>query len=236
MSNDNLIEARRDYVADSLSSQDLATSPVEQFKLWLQNAREAKLIDATAMVVATADASGQPHSRVVLLKQFDESGFVWYTYQNSDKGQQIAENPQASILFYWRELERQVRIEGTVTKLDPALADDYFYSRPEGSRFSAAVSAQSMPVENRSVLEERVARLHTAYPDGNVPRPEVWGGYSLAPKRFEFWQGRADRLHDRFIYTPEEESSANSADSSADSSTDSSAKLAKTWTTTRLQP
>ncbi len=214
MSNETLIEARRDYRADTLSRADLATSPVVQFTHWLQDARDAKLIDATAMVVATADGSGQPHSRVVLLKQFDEQGFVWYTYQNSDKGQQLTENPKASSLFYWRELERQVRIEGTVISLDPALADDYFYSRPERSRFSAAVSVQSQPVENRRVLEDRVATLRARYPDGKVPRPDVWGGYQLVPNRFEFWQGRADRLHDRFVYTPIED----------------------TWSIIRLQP
>ncbi len=217
MSDDTLIEARRDYTASTLRRGDLADGPVEQFTHWLQDARGAKLIDATAMVVATADASGQPHARVVLLKQFDEAGFVWYTYQNSDKGQQLLENPQASILFYWRELERQVRIEGAVTKLEPSLADEYFYSRPEGSRFSAAASLQSQPVDNRELMEDRVAKLHTAYPDGNVPRPSVWGGYSLKPQRFEFWQGRADRLHDRFIYTRDGATS-------------------DTWSITRLQP
>ncbi len=201
MSQDDLIEARRDYTADTLRRADLASNPTKQFTNWLQDARNAKLIDATAMVVATADNSGQPHSRVVLLKHFDDAGFIWYTYQESDKGQQLAENPQAAILFYWRELERQVRIEGAVTKLDPALADEYFYSRPEGSRFSAAASVQSQPVSDRSVLEQRVAKLHEEHPDGNVPRPDVWGGYLLQPVRLEFWQGRADRLHDRFIYT-----------------------------------
>jgi len=168
MSPDDLIEARRDYTANTLRRNDLNTAPLAQFTRWLEDARGAKLIDATAMVVATADKSGQPHSRVVLLKQFDEAGFVWYTFQDSDKGQEIAENPQASILFYWRELERQVRIEGAVSKLDPTLADDYFYSRPEGSRFSAAASVQSQGVENRAVLEERVKKLHTEHPDGKV--------------------------------------------------------------------
>ncbi len=209
MNKDDLIEARRDYTANSLRRENLASTPLDQFTQWLQEARDAKLIDATAMVVATASANGQPHSRVVLLKQFDESGFVWYTYQDSDKGQQIAENPQASILFYWKELERQVRIEGAVTKLDPSLADEYFYSRPEGSRFSAAASVQSQPVENRGVMEERVTKLHEQHPDGNVPRPAVWGGYLLMPVRLEFWQGRADRLHDRFIYTRDNATNQN---------------------------
>jgi len=217
MSQDDLIEARRDYTANSLRRADLSESPVDQFTHWLQQARDAKLIDATAMAVATAGADGQPHSRIVLLKHFDAKGFIWYTYQESNKGQEIAENPKASILFYWRELERQVRIEGSVTQLDPALADEYFYSRPEGSRFSAAASVQSQAVENRAVLEERVADLHKAHPDGSVQRPDVWGGYQLIPHRLEFWQGRADRLHDRFIYTRDSESSDD-------------------WTITRLQP
>jgi len=196
----SLIEARRDYTANTLRRNDLNQDPIDQFQLWLQDARDRKIIDATAMMLSTSDANQQPHSRVVLLKQFDQSGFVWYTYQESDKARQLQENPKASLLFYWCALERQVRIEGTVEKLDPAAADDYFYSRPEGSRFSAAASVQSAPVENRSVLEKRVKELHEQHPDGNVPRPEVWGGYRLKPHRLEFWQGRADRLHDRFIF------------------------------------
>ena len=202
----DLIEERRDYMADTLGRGDLAPAPLAQFTQWLKDARARKIIDATAMTVSTADATGQPHSRIVLLKDFDNQGFVWYTYQESDKAREIAENNKASILFYWCLLERQVRIEGHVERLNPADADAYFYSRPEGSRFSAAASVQSTPVTNRKVLEARVAELHKQYPDGNVPRPEVWGGYRLTPHRFEFWQGRADRLHDRFIYTREADS------------------------------
>ncbi len=199
--NSSLIEPRRDYTAGSLRRVDLTNNPVHQFTHWLQDARDEKILDATAMMLSTADASGQPHSRVVLLKEFDDRGFVWYTYQESDKAQQLAENSKAALLFYWCALERQVRIEGTVEKLDPTAADEYFYSRPEGSRFSAAASIQSQPVENREILEQRVAKLHEQYPDGNVPRPAVWGGYRIVPNRLEFWQGRADRLHDRFIYS-----------------------------------
>ena len=200
MSDDDLIEPRRDYTADTLRRADLAAEPIAQFRHWLQDARDRKIVDATAMSVATCDASGQPHSRIVLLKHFDSAGFVWYTYQESDKARQLDENPRASILFYWCQLERQVRIEGTVDRLDPELADEYFYSRPEGSRFSAAASVQSAPIDDRGILEARVAGLHEQYPDGNVPRPEDWGGYRLSPIRFEFWQGRSDRLHDRFIF------------------------------------
>lgn len=198
--NTDLMEQRRDYTADTLRRQDLSSSPTEQFRAWLQDARDHKILDATAMMLSTADAQGQPHSRVVLLKNFDEQGFVWYTYQESDKARQLQDNPKASLLFYWCALERQVRIEGTVEKLNPVDADEYFYSRPEGSRFSAAASVQSAPVKNRQELEERVEQLHKQYPDGNVPRPAVWGGYRIKPHRLEFWQGRADRLHDRFIF------------------------------------
>lgn len=195
-----LIEERRDYTANTLRRKQLAKDPVAQFTLWLQDARDAKLKDATAMMLSTADAQGQPHSRVVLLKHFDEEGFSWYTYQESDKARQLAANPRASLLFYWSALERQVRIEGTVEMLDPKNAETYFQSRPEGSRFSAAASIQSSPVANRAVLEQRVAELHREHPNGNVPRPDAWGGYRIRPHRLEFWQGRADRLHDRFIY------------------------------------
>lgn len=196
----SLIEERRDYTANTLRRRDLADSPTEQFTHWLADARQHKILDATAMTLSTSDADGQPHSRVVLLKQFDEQGFNWYTYQQSDKAHQLQQNPKASLLFYWSALERQVRIEGTVEKLDPTEADAYFHSRPEGSRFSAAASVQSAPVENREQLEKAVARLHEQYPDGDVPRPAAWGGYRLRPHRLEFWQGRADRLHDRFIF------------------------------------
>ncbi len=202
----SLIEARRDYTADTLRRADLASGPVMQFTRWLQEARDADILDATAMHLATADAQGQPHSRIVLLKHFDDEGFCWYTYQKSDKARQLDENPQAALLFYWCGLERQVRIEGRVEKLDAENAERYFQSRPEGSRFSAAASIQSAPVENRAILERRVAELHKEHPNGNVPRPEHWGGYRLHPHRFEFWQGRADRLHDRFIFERSEPS------------------------------
>lgn len=197
---DDLIEPRRDYTAATLRRSDLHDDPTSQFAHWLQDARDRQILDATAMTLCTADSEGQPHSRIVLLKKFDEQGFTWYTYQESDKARQLQQNPKAALQFYWCALERQVRIEGVVEKLDPANADEYFYSRPDGSRFSAAASIQSAPVANREVLEQKVARLQEQYPDGNVPRPAVWGGYRIRPHRFEFWQGRADRLHDRFVF------------------------------------
>ena len=220
---DSLIEPRRDYTADTLRRSDLAADPVEQFRRWLGDARDEKILDATAMMLATVDADGRPHSRVVLLKHFDADGFVWYTYQQSDKARQLEANPHAALLFYWCALERQVRIEGAAERLDPAGADEYFYSRPEGSRFSAAASEQSSPVENREVLERRVAELHERHPDGNVPRPEVWGGYRIRPERFEFWQGRKDRLHDRFEFRRGDGGGGGGEEADA-------------WRITRLQP
>lgn len=223
-SSDSLIEPRRDYTADSLRRADLHADPLAQFRHWLQDARDAKLIDATAMMLSTVDADGRPHSRVVLLKRCDEQGYVWYTYQDSDKGRQLAANPVAALLFYWSALERQVRIEGQVELLDPSEADDYFHSRPEGSRFSAAASQQSAHVDDRSVLEARVQALHEQHPQGDVARPAIWGGYRLVPDRYEFWQGRADRLHDRFEFA------------AAGAGRHPDAAPASGWAINRLQP
>ena len=199
-SDKDLIEERRDYVAAHLSRSQLHPDPIAQFTQWLSQARDARLIDATAMALATVDSQGQPHSRIVLLKKFDAHGFRFYTNYDSNKGQELAANPRAALLFYWRELERQVRIEGQIEKLPGAEADDYFHSRPQGSRFSAAASDQSRAVKNRQVLQDAVEELNKAHPDGDIPRPSNWGGYMLKPARFEFWQGREDRLHDRFCY------------------------------------
>ena len=206
---DSLIEPRRSYVTGTLSREQLDANPMTQFERWLGDARAEKLIDATAMMLSTVDPSGQPTSRVVLLKGIDERGFTFYTNHDSSKGLQLKTNPKAAVLFYWQKLERQVRIQGTVTQLPAADADEYFYSRPEGSRFSAAASAQSSPVANRSELETAVASLKEQYPDGNVPRPANWGGYLLSPNYLEFWQGRDDRLHDRFIYETAESPSTS---------------------------
>ena len=223
---DELIEARRQYEHASLSREQLHSDPIAQFENWLKQAREAKLIDATAMALTTVDSSHRPHTRMVLLKQFDSGGFVWFTDQSSAKGQQLTANAHACILFFWRELERQVRIEGQVEKLEAGAADEYFYSRPDGSRFSAASSNQSTFVENRQQLEQQVADLHKQYPDGNVPRPERWGGYRLVPDYFEFWQGRNDRLHDRFCY--------QTTDTNPDATSDTAS--APTWAVSRMSP
>ena len=200
MTTSDLRGVRRDYQSTGIRRSEMAANPVEQFNHWLQDAVDAGAIDATSMTLATSGADGRPTARVVLLKHVDDHGFCWYTDSRSQKGQQIAENPNASLLFYWREFNRQVRIVGQAHTLSAEDAETYFRSRPAGSRFSAASSLQSSEVESRDVLEKRVAELQAQYPDGDVPRPDAWIGYRLIPEEFEFWQGKVDRLHDRIIY------------------------------------
>ncbi|MDF2181858.1 pyridoxamine 5'-phosphate oxidase [Neptuniibacter sp. CAU 1671] len=197
----DLSSTRREYQAESLRRKDLCDDPVKQFSLWMETALSVSPDDATSMVLATADAEGMPAARIVLLKHFGPEGFAWYTDYRSDKGRQLQENPQAELLFYWYGLERQVRICGRVEQLTAAQADEYFQQRPVGSRMSAAASCQSHPIENREALENTVKKLQARYPQGDVPRPSLWGGYILIPQRYEFWQGRENRLHDRFRYS-----------------------------------
>ena len=197
----DLNDVRRDYEAHNISRKDMDSDPIVQFGQWLQRARDLELLDATAMTLATADLEGKPSARIVLLKHVDADGFTWYTDSRSLKGQQIDANPNAALLFHWRDLSRQVRVHGRVEVLPADDADQYFYIRPEGSRYSAAASCQSAEVESRSHLEDEVLRLRAAYPDGDVPRPDGWLGYRLVPEYFEFWQGQSNRLHDRIVYT-----------------------------------
>ncbi len=191
---------RREYGASALRRADLDTDPLQQFERWLSAAIEAQIADPTAMALATAGAEGRPSVRIVLLKHFDADGFCWYTDYRSAKGLDLAANPLASCLFHWRELHRQVRLSGTVERLDAAAAQAYFDSRPLDSRLSAAASRQSAPVADRATLEQRVEALRRDHPDGNIPRPPEWGGYRLKPNAYEFWQGREGRLHDRFRF------------------------------------
>ena len=200
----DLNDVRRDYEAHNISRKDMDSDPVVQFGSWLQRARDLELLDATAMTLATADLEGKPSARIVLLKHVDVDGFTWYTDSRSLKGQQIDANPNAALLFHWRDLSRQVRVHGRVEVLPAHDADKYFQMRPEGSRYSAAASRQSAEVESRSHLEDEVLRLRAAYPDGDVPRPDGWLGYRLTPEYFEFWQGQSNRLHDRIVYTQTE--------------------------------
>ena len=193
-------DLRREYIAQGMTRADVSNDPFKQFATWFDVALEARPDDATSMVLATANASGQPSARIVLLKHFDSQGFAWYTDYESQKGNDLQQNPQAEILFYWYGLERQVRIQGRVEKLGEDEANLYFNKRPVGSQLSAAVSHQSHVIESRQVLEQRVVDLQQQLAGSAVPRPERWGGYRLVPTQFEFWQGRESRLHDRLRY------------------------------------
>ncbi|MFP4079880.1 MAG: pyridoxamine 5'-phosphate oxidase [Ectothiorhodospira sp.] len=192
-------QTRRSYTRASLRRADLSADPLEQLDRWLQDAADQP--DATAMVLATADARGQPSARAVLLKHVDHRGLCWYSSDDSPKGRQLAENPAAALLFFWAALERQIRVEGRVERLPEADAEAYFHSRPRESRLAAAASQQSAPIDSRQALEQRLEAVRQRHPEGPVPRPAAWIGYRLVPERLEFWQGRENRLHDRFLYT-----------------------------------
>ncbi len=196
----DLTTTRREYIAAPLSEDGLNSDPLAQFTDWMDTALSVTPDDATSMTLATASASGMPSARIVLLKHFGEAGFAWYTDYRSQKGADLAENPQAELMFYWYGLERQVRIQVRVEKLTQAQGEKYFNERPLGSRLSAAASCQSHPVDSRESLELAVQRLEEQHADGAIPHPETWGGYILKPTRFEFWQGRENRLHDRFQF------------------------------------
>jgi len=205
---------RKDYGQASLNEDDVLDDPIGQFTRWFEQALKAEVNEPNAMSVATVDADGRPSSRIVLVKQFDERGFTWYTNYDSRKAQELRVNPHGALLFFWSELERQVRIEGRVETTSPEESDKYFHSRPLKSRLSAIASRQSAPIASRAALEQNYDAVAAQAGDA-PPRPANWGGFRLVPERIEFWQGRRSRFHDRIVYERQDDGS---------------------WTRQRLQP
>ncbi len=203
----DLSEKRRNYNQGELTRDELSSDPIIQFERWYQDAERAGLDEPNSMILATADVQGQPSARVVLLKGFSPEGFIFYTNYVSRKGQELAANPQAALLFFWKEMERQVRIEGNVAKISEAESISYFHSRPRGSQISAWASPQSQEIKEHYLKDKRV-EVEKRFKDIDpIPLPHHWGGYILKPATIEFWQGRENRYHDRYRYTMSDDAS-----------------------------
>ena len=222
----SIADIRKDYQLKSLSEQEVDQNPFAQFSVWWNEAVQSDIVEVNAMTLSTVTSTGKPSSRIVLLKGYDEEGFVFFTNYSSDKGRQLMQNHFAALLFFWKELERQIRIEGTVQKVSAEESDRYFNSRPASSRIGAWASPQSAVIENRLVIEQNVERYSSIFANDSIERPDHWGGYIVKPTSIEFWQGRSSRLHDRIKYTLENSAYNAATDTRSDAS----------WKIERLAP
>jgi pyridoxamine 5'-phosphate oxidase len=196
----SIADIRKDYKLKSLLEEDVLDNPLEQFKNWWSEAVNSKIEEVNAMTLATSTPDGTPSARIVLLKGLSNEGFMFFTNYESHKGKELAANPKAALVFFWKELERQVRIEGSVDKVSKADSEAYFASRPAASKIGAWASAQSTTIANREIIERNVLKYQAEFEEENIPKPPHWGGYIVKPVRVEFWQGRRSRLHDRILY------------------------------------
>jgi pyridoxamine 5'-phosphate oxidase len=201
----NIADIRKDYTLHELSESNLLSDPIAQFQLWFQQAIDAQVNEPNAMTLATVNAAGMPSARIVLLKGIEQNSFVFFTNYKSQKGNELAQNKHAALVFFWPELQRQIRIEGTVEKISEEASVAYFKSRPFESQIGAVVSAQSSKIENREVLEKAYEKMKNECQEAAIQKPENWGGFSIKPTKIEFWQGRASRLHDRLCFVYENE-------------------------------
>ena len=197
----SLEEMRKQYEMNELNRSDLLESPTEMFRSWFEKIEDLEHVEPNAAILSTSTKKGKPSSRTVLIKEYSDNGFVFYTNYKSKKAQEIENNPYGSLIFYWHDFEKQVRIQGKIRKVSRSKSEKYFHSRPRLSQISVLASYQSKSLENRNELENKVKELEKKYEGKEIPLPDFWGGYLLEHRNVEFWQGRRDRLHDRFVYT-----------------------------------